>query len=87
MSGLVPSSSLNNLNLILKPSQALTVLQFTAKTKMLNSCFFIFSVDCTNNVECLNGGTCSRGASGNNQFATCACLPGFSGLMCEVIEG
>ncbi|XP_067939030.1 fibropellin-3-like [Watersipora subatra] len=38
---------------------------------------------CSVNVECMNGGTCSRGRSGIDTVATCSCLPGFGGPMCE----
>ncbi|XP_067938434.1 notch homolog 2 N-terminal-like protein A [Watersipora subatra] len=39
---------------------------------------------CSDGVECLNGGTCSRGEGNADQFASCQCLPGFTGLMCEL---
>ncbi|KAF6037754.1 hypothetical protein EB796_003938 [Bugula neritina] len=45
------------------------------------------SFQCSENVECLNGGTCDRGPSGMNQTPVCICPPGTTGLMCEISTG
>ncbi|KAF6037756.1 hypothetical protein EB796_003940 [Bugula neritina] len=42
---------------------------------------------CTENTQCMNGGTCDRGSSGMDQVSKCLCLPGTSGRMCEIIGG
>ncbi|KAF6021138.1 hypothetical protein EB796_020554 [Bugula neritina] len=43
------------------------------------------SFQCSENGECLNGGTCDRGPSGMNQAPMCLCPPGRSGARTTII--